>query len=191
MRHDRGLSAERAGTRAVAASRAGLTLLEVIAALAISALVLGAAGALIQSLADAEQRARQAMARAIDDLATERVVRSAVLAADLGGTAPLAWLSGPGEALVLKARCPTARGWSEPCALTFVPGDTLRVGLGTHQASMADWHVESLLLLQDASLGGLWVDRWLDSLRLPQAIGVVRRQAIGLDTVILRIGDRG
>ncbi len=166
-------------------------MLEVIVALAISTLLLGAAGALIQSIADSDRRTRQALEQAIGDRANERVLRAAVLAADLGGGAPLAWMSEPGGSLLLKTRCPTARGWSERCTLTLVPADSFRVSFGANRLTMGEWRVESILLLQDASLGGQWVDHWLDSVRLPLAIAVVRRHTSGVDTVILRIGDRG
>ena len=172
-------------------ARLGLTLLELVVSLTVSVLVLMAARGILSSLGDAASRVVRLAGQARDDLGGERVLRALAQGVDIQASGGLRY-GGAGDSLTFQAWCPTARGWLERCTVRLAIIERLSVRFGRQELLLGhEWKPTALLLLTAPNLGGVWTTTWTDTLRLPQAIGVVRRRPVGLDTMILRIGERG
>jgi prepilin-type N-terminal cleavage/methylation domain-containing protein len=173
------------------AERAGFTLIEVLVALSIGAVVLLSARTLLEGVSDHASATVRA-ARLVDVSAnTERTVRQVVgnvaLAPDLQPT----FVGTPTEA-TFESWCPSARGGLEPCRVRLFAqhGDTgaevhLSLSTGT-QLLVRRGTPGRLRYLAEAADGGHWYAEWNDVLSPPLAIGVLA----GPDTLFLRIGRR-
>jgi prepilin-type N-terminal cleavage/methylation domain-containing protein len=170
--------------------RRGFTLLEVLVALAISAVVMAGARGLLDALASSADGAVQ-HAHAVDDRANgARRVRDVVLRLSVQDDSAGAF-EGTSRDARFRTWCDAPGGWEEPCAatltasrageenaltLTLSTGDVVRLRAGAR-----DIH---LIYLASAELGGSWRDDWARSIVTPLAIGVV---ADG-DTALFRVG---
>lgn len=174
------------------ADRSGFTLIEVLVALVIGAVVLASARALIDGLADqataTSHAARVADRRANAELMAREVVGNLslapVTASSFSGT--------PREAL-FASWCPSARGDLERCDVRLFVRDrgavqdvVLDLSFGRQITLLESASSVRLRYLSDASAGGVWQSLWSVGVNTPLAVGVL---ADG-DTLLLRIGER-
>jgi prepilin-type N-terminal cleavage/methylation domain-containing protein len=175
------------------AGDAGFTLLEVIVALSLSALVLLGARMMLGRMADG------ADAIAISSANTDRAANEAALLRTLMGQVELppdstGGLQGDGRGARMSTWCEVPAGWQERCTATLgllrvdheqrlvleLPGQELHVirrGIAHGQ----------LIYLVSAASGGEWTDHWTSRVEVPLGIGIV----LDSDTLLLRIGERG
>jgi prepilin-type N-terminal cleavage/methylation domain-containing protein len=174
------------------ANRGGFTLIEVLVALVVGAIVLAGARALLDGLADhaaATVRAsRAADGGANAELTVRSVVGNLALAPDT-----LPSFAGSAREATFASWCPSARGGLEPCDAHLVVRDragmqdvVLTLSSGWEVVLLRDARDTRLRYLAEASSGGLWQSQWSAGMTTPVAIGVV---ADG-DTLLLRIGER-
>jgi prepilin-type N-terminal cleavage/methylation domain-containing protein len=174
--------------------RAGFTLLEVLVALLVGAIVLMACRALLVQLADGADATTRA-ARAEDLMAnTEREIRALFGQVEVGD-APDRLFNGDARGLRFSSWCPMPAGWLERCRASvslsqhgrdsvnlvayLSTGDTLLVPAGTGAGAF--------IYLSDSHQERRWFRSWERGSTAPWAVGVV----VGGDTTILRIGERG
>jgi prepilin-type N-terminal cleavage/methylation domain-containing protein len=174
--------------------RSGFTLLEVLIALGIGALVLMASRTLLTQVADGADATTRA-ARA-DDLTanTDQEIRALFGQVEVG-PAPDQQFSGDEHGVTFSSWCPAPAGWPERCSAMVTlakygrdsvdlvacvsTGDTLRVPIGVEPGAF--------IYLSDPHQEVRWLRSWGSGGTAPWAVGVV----VGRDTSILRIGERG
>ncbi|HEX2780180.1 MAG TPA: prepilin-type N-terminal cleavage/methylation domain-containing protein [Gemmatimonadaceae bacterium] len=173
--------------------RAGFTLLEVIVALAVSAVVVLGARMLAEQVGEAGRYVVAAATRADRDANGERMLRDLLLRLEVG-TSGAANFAGAADSAAFSSWCDVPRGWRERCNVSLVvhrgeARDTLRVrtSSGLDFAALDRPSPVSLRYLDDAGAGGRWFISWGAGITAPLAIGVVTPA----DTAILRIGERG
>lgn len=176
---------------------AGFTLLEVMVALVISALVLLGARALLQQVGGVGEDVAAASAVADAEANAERRLRDWMARVevpfDTSSTRDPGFV-GTAEGARFTTWCEVPDGWLERCraslglievggdhvlALSAEGGETIPVRRGFAEGT--------LLYLVDAGRGGRWLAGWQSDVSPPLAVGV----AMDGDTLILRIGDRG
>jgi len=172
--------------------RRGFTLIEVVVALAISALVILSGRTLLENLGDAADRVDRAARDGDADANGERLLRGLVGQIDVGGRG--ATFSGDEQSAEFTSWCQSPRGWRERCRITLtidagngsptltttLPGND---GVVLYRAR----HTLQLRYLVDPSAGGTWFIKWGDGLLAPRAIGVIADS----DTLIIRVGEQG
>lgn len=169
--------------------RKGMTLLEVIVALSISAMVVLVARELIASVAQASTRVelgrRAAAWRGNGDLLVRRLLASVPLVAD---SAPFA---GSERVVSFRSSCLSPGGWTEPCSVMLA---TLRSDSGALLLSFSGspepvvlrsgFHHAAFRYLANASGGGRWTAHWTEPDELPLAVGIL----VDADTTIVPVG---
>jgi prepilin-type N-terminal cleavage/methylation domain-containing protein len=182
-------------------SRAGFTLLEVMVALVVGAIVILGARALLDGLSLHAGRV-QTLARAADaDANLEHVLRTAVARGGIASDSAARFDGTPDRAR-FATWCDMPGGWQEPCDVQLAAerepaGSQFSVvlTLGAADAMRVSEHLDaaSLRYLASASGGGQWVERWEQAITPPLAIGLITRAAGAArpDTMILRLGERG
>lgn len=171
--------------------RPGFTLVEVLVALVIGAMVLAGARGLMEGLAD-HAAATVRVARVGDSIAnSERTVRQVVGNIALAPRLEPSFIGTPTQA-GFASWCPSVFGGLEACSahLLVVRSDTaaevvLALSTGM-RLSIGHGTTVRLRYLADAGAGGRWHARWDDVLTPPLAIGVLA----GTDTMLFRIGER-
>jgi len=171
--------------------RRGFTLVEVVVALGISAVVILAARMLLENLGNAADRVDRVAREGDDDANGERLLRALAGQIEVGTQGET--FSGDEQATQFTSWCQSPRGWRERCritlsveatnespALTATLPDNDRVVLYRAARSMR------LRYLVDASAGGTWFIKWGEGLLAPRSIGVI----VDSDTLIIPIGDR-
>lgn len=172
--------------------RPGFTLLELIVAIAVGAIVLLGARALADRLGDSASTigasSRSAAAAMHDDRELRAIVGQMEVATDgsvnFGGSATEAHFN---------SWCRVAAGWEEPCAVTLSVTSSQTSAVLVDATSGRPPTLDTiaagatLLYLARADGGGSWIRRWGDGVTVPIAIGI----ATPRDTTILRIGSRG
>jgi prepilin-type N-terminal cleavage/methylation domain-containing protein len=173
--------------------RSGFTLIEVVLAVGLSALVLVSARLLIERLGESAADIAFA-ARAADREANgERLLRSLVGNIEVG-TDDGRTFGGDRHEARFTTWCATPAGWQERCVVRLsteeaggayalvahLPGERLTT-LRTSSRPI------ELRYLSSARDGGTWLAGWDDGLAAPRAIGLV----VDSDIVVVRIGDRG
>jgi prepilin-type N-terminal cleavage/methylation domain-containing protein len=171
--------------------RAGFTLVELLVALSIGAVVLAGARTLLEGLAD-HATATVRAARSADTAGNaERLVRQVVsnvaLAPELQPT-----FTGTASEATFGSWCPAAWGGLESCRARLAirmdgaaPAVVLSLSTG-EEVALAHGAPARLRYLADAGNGGRWYAQWNDLLTPPLAVGVLA----GADTLLLRIGER-
>ena len=176
-------------------SRQGFTLIEVLVALTVSALVVLGAGSLISVAADnAEIIRREAFesARAANAVVIlRRLLRDVRTSED-----PADHVGGDEGSVRFASWCDSPAGWKEPCSLTlaFRPASdrtdlvliTSADAMITLRSGLRDGRI---LYLSDAARGGRWLRYWGASINVPPALGVVVQEDALTDTLILRLGE--
>ncbi|MFL5560834.1 MAG: prepilin-type N-terminal cleavage/methylation domain-containing protein [Gemmatimonadaceae bacterium] len=173
--------------------RAGFTLVEVMVALLISAVVLLGARVLLEQLGENASRTVAAAAYADEEANGEQVLRDLAGRLDVGTDAATQF-SGEANAARFGSWCDTPSGWEERCAValvvrddrsrsrlvaTFAPGDSITL--------LTRAQPIELRYLNDPRAGGRWFVSWGAGITAPLAVAVIS----GSDTMIVRIGERG
>lgn len=176
-------------------SQAGFTLLELMVALLVSAIVVGGARVLLVQVGDHSVAVSHAVADRERSVHAERLVRALAGRLEADPARGLVLVGEP-HAVRFNSWCEVPGGWIEPCVvvLAFMSAGTDGAQL-VLQAGTADplilWRGSEspvgLRYLQNARYGGVWLPRWQEVAASPQALAVVR----GGDTLIVRVGERG
>lgn len=174
----------------------GLTLIEVLVALVVTAAVVLTGRAIADQLASSSRTTSSVIdARLIEMSRAAELRRTFRLVATPIDTTMV--FEGGVDHMTLESRCTVARGWDEPCRCRL---RVERVGLPValvrtcsaarmHDTLVVDSSGITLRYLVDAGRGGQWLAEWGKSNTPPIAIGVVRTAS--RDTLIVRIGTRG
>jgi prepilin-type N-terminal cleavage/methylation domain-containing protein len=174
--------------------RTGFTLLEVLIALMIGAIVLAAARGLLVQIADgADATARAARA---DDLSanTDQEMRALFAQVELGDS-PDRQFNGDERSVTFSSWCAMPAGWMERCRVSVLlaPSGPEAIDLVAHLSTgdtlMVPMNARSgtFIYLSDPHQERRWFRSWERGSVAPWAVGVVA----GGDTTILRIGERG
>ncbi len=178
-------------------ARSGFTLIEVLVALIVGAIVLLGAHQVLAILADQSQSLASQAAEADRDANGERLLRGLVGQLELGspGTIPF---SGSPDSVRFSSWCETPSGWLERCQVSFwfvADGDheVLRAQLGGRPplVLIRGFTRGTFRYLQSAAAGGQWFQQWGTGITAPLGIGVVLLRGDEVDTMIVRIGARG
>lgn len=182
-------------------ARHGFTLIEVMLAIALSAMALTAATMLLLGLSDRARQIDALTEREDREGNAELLLRTTVRNLDLPRDTTRA-LEGTPEEVRFRSWCDGEFGWPVPCAVRLhvretSGGKALVLELGPDQPDGAPEAIAAggtviqlwaglgaagLLYLVDPGSGGRWTDRWSDR-TLPRALGVVG----DADTLILPI----
>lgn len=179
--------------RKPAASRAGFTLVEVMVALLVSAVVLLGARMLLEQLGENASRIIAAATRADADANGEQMLRDLAGRLEVG-TDRAAQFSGESDVARFGSWCDTPSGWQERCAVAIVVSDdhghsrlVATFAEGDSITLLTRLHPIELRYLDDPRAGGRWFVSWGAGITAPLALAVVS----GSDTMIVRIGERG
>lgn len=173
--------------------RGGFTLVEMMVALVISAIVVLGARMLLEQLGDSALRTVAAATRTDREANGERLLRELAGRLEVGTDASARFSGEPGIAR-FGSWCDVPSGWQERCtvALVVIP----RGGRSSLVATLASDDTVTLLVrdqpialryLDDSRAGGRWFTSWGAGITAPLAFAVIS----GGDTTIVRIGDRG
>lgn len=177
--------------------RSGFTLIEVLVALMVGAIVLLGAHQVLSILTDRSHALVGRAAQTDRKANGERMLRDLVGQLELGspGTIPF---SGSPDTVRFSSWCEAPSGWLERCAVTLsfaADGDheALRAQLGTSPPLdlVRDLHRGAFRYLESAAGGGQWFQKWGTGITAPLGIGVVLVRDDAVDTMLLRIGPRG
>ena len=180
--------------RAMRTRRAGFTLIEIVVAMTVGAIVLVGVRQAAVGVADLAH-ATLARARSVERAANgERLLRRLVaeMEPDSNSTGGLV---GDRSRAAFDAWCDAPAGWQERCKVTLaVDADSGSAASrlvvsstgGRTQVAIARDGELSLCYLLDARDGGRWRDDWDGRLALPLAVGVVS----ATDTLLVPVGVR-
>jgi prepilin-type N-terminal cleavage/methylation domain-containing protein len=174
-------------------SRRAFTLLEVLVALSIGAMIVLGARALADGLFVEAQRistsSKQADASANAERYLRRIVGQVQLRKDIGAT-----FRGVEWAAEFSSWCDSPRGSQERCRVSLIvehadnaPRLVMQSSIGERLVLVRATRSIELRYLTDPAAGGSWVKQWGEGLSAPTAIGVIQ----DADTLIIRIGERG
>lgn len=172
-------------------ARPGLTLVEVVVALALAGLVLLGARGVLESVADAADAVARGAALADGEANADRFVRGLFERLEVGVDEAHRFV-GREHALRFASWCAVPAGWQEPCTVT-VAVDSLRgvlalsLSTGEQVVLRRGFAHGALRYLGSAGGGGVWLAGWGAGITAPPAIAVV----VDGDTLVLRIGERG
>lgn len=177
--------------------RGGFTLLEVLVAVMIAAIVLLAADIVFEQLADS----RSVIARSAIKVDRER--NAAFTMVRWVAQVDVSPRSGPGAqprsfggndtSATFVSWCFAPGGWERECEVTLHVADDTNAAIvanaSTGESVQLTMHHKDAALryLLDARGGGHWLQSWGEGPTTPLAIGIVS----GADTLVLRIGARG
>jgi prepilin-type N-terminal cleavage/methylation domain-containing protein len=174
-------------------SRAGFTLIEIVVALVVSAIVLLGARAMLGEVGDDALRISAETARLDSDANGERALRALVRRLDLG-SGEASQFAGDPRQVSFSSWCDVPSGWQERCVVTL----TLEPHAGK-SAFVIRTSKGALLLVRDrvgmgelrylttVTGGGEWIRVWGAGITAPLAIGII----LDRDTLIAPIGERG
>lgn len=172
--------------------RPGFTLVEILVALVLSALVVLGARMLLEQLADSAHRTVTGAARDDRNANAEQLLRELTRRIEVG-TVGAVHFAGEPDSARFTSWCDVPAGWQERCIVRLrirrsPQGATLNLSAaGTPPQYIRAASDMELRYLDDASAGGRWFRSWGAGITAPIAIGLV---ADG-DTTVLRIGGRG
>jgi prepilin-type N-terminal cleavage/methylation domain-containing protein len=171
--------------------RTGFTLIEVLVALTIGAVVLLGARALLDGLSTsataALHGARAADARANGEWIARQVIGNMALAPDT-----ITSFAGSPREAVFSSWCPSTHGELEPCTVRLFIRGSATADLVLSRSGGSDVTVLTgvtnarLRYLSRADNGGAWQSEWRTAIDTPLAIGVTTDR----DTLLLRVGER-
>lgn len=174
-------------------ARPGFTLVEVMVALTVSAIVLLGARMLLEQLGDNASRTVAAAGRADGEANGERLLRDLAGRLEVG-TDGVAQFSGEATGTRFSSWCDVPSGWQERCAVTVaVRNEQERASLvatlagGDSIVVLSRTQPIELRYLDDPRAGGRWFTSWGAGITAPLAFAVIS----GRDTMIVRIGERG
>lgn len=173
-------------------SRRGMTLVELIVALVLSALVLGGARSLLATVSDAGTRMRRwSLARDDEALGLalfRRGLRTAVSREGAGGA-----FLGDASAMSFSARCSTGGGWDRPCRIDVrivERRDTATLiiteqGRSDRSGPFALGGLE-FRYIRVGPQGEEWLSAWTQAITRPAAVALLSRR----DTTVLQVAVR-
>lgn len=183
----------RSDSRPSASARGGFTLVEVVVALTLAAMLMLGARALFEQLGAHAEALVGAAGDADREANGDALLRALVGAAETSPD-PERRFDGTAEGVRFSTWCESPAGWLERCAATlgFVHADTARVlavavAGGDPIVLRRGFRDGRLIYLRNADDGGAWVPNWSSAVSTPLAVGVV----VDGDTAILRVGERG
>jgi prepilin-type N-terminal cleavage/methylation domain-containing protein len=172
----------------------GFTLVELVAALGLSALVLLGAQVLLGQLGESGARFAHEAADADATANGERVLRSLVRHAETGTDS--SWrFSGDAMSVRFTTSCLTSAGLLEPCHVRLIVGTAGDVATLTAVVSGSDtlrlWTrprggMAALRYYDAGSRDDAWLPEWPSSIALPAAVAIM----LSTDTLVLRAGGR-
>ena len=177
--------------------RSGFTLIEVLVALMVGAIVLLGAHRVLAILTDQSHALTRRAAQTDRDANGERMLRSLVGQLEIGspGTVPF---SGSPDSVRFSSWCAAPAGWLERCVVTLsfaADSDhaTLRARFGARPPLdlVRDFRRGTFRYLESAAAGGQWFQTWGTGITAPLGIGIVLVRDDSVDTMIVRIGSRG
>lgn len=159
--------------------RKGAMLLEVILALAITALVLAGGGTALRTIALLGKNVRRVETNEQQDRAHEALLRRIGRLANRDNATE--FFLGSSTAVAFPSSCVTSRGWDEPCRVTIDAADksndsntaAFRVTISDGNSFGFAKGAGSIRYLADARNGGIWLSAWPDSTTFPRAIELV------------------
>jgi prepilin-type N-terminal cleavage/methylation domain-containing protein len=171
----------------------GFTLIEVMVALVVSAIVLLGARAMLGEVGDAAARISVEGARLDANANAEHALRALVRNLYLG-YANEAVFAGDARQVTFVSWCDTPSGGQERCKVALsiekrIGGDALVVHTSRSDAIVVRDRVRtgSLRYLTTVYRGGEWIRSWGAGITAPLAIGII----LDTDTLIVPIGERG
>lgn len=174
-------------------ARVGFTLVEVMVALVVGALVLLGARAMLEALGGDAQTVARVAAQADREANGVRLLRELAGRLEVGTDQSGPFAGGP-LATTFTSWCDVPAGWQERCRVTLRLERTPRgVGLvaaidGARPVLLLDgYHTGALRYLASAAHGGQWFQTWGEGITAPIAIGII----LDADTTLVPIGARG
>lgn len=178
--------------------RPGFTLVEILVAMTLAAVVLLGADIVYEQLADGSHAL--AIATRADDASRtgDLLVRQLVRQVDVSPVAsevPGRTFSGDSLSARFTSWCMRPGGWTTECQVflqvmrdsTAGSAVAAMTSTGDTAAIRANAPVAALRYLLDARNGGTWLVTWGQGPNVPLAIAIVS----GRDTTVLRVGERG
>jgi len=172
--------------------RRGMTLIEIVAAIAIAGFVVASGAALLDQVNDAGARIAAAAASTARTGNGQRLFRELLARAEASVDTNDRFRADSGSVAYL-TRCPNAFGWTEPChvrlAMDYRADSTDIVavfGDGREITVRAQAKRAEFRFLDLTHLDSMWARVWTTSATLPDAIAVVS----GTDTVVFPVGPR-
>ncbi len=173
-------------------NRRGFTLVEMLVALTLGAVVLMGARGLLDSLG-AQASAVLRSAQAANSRANADDLLRRALADLIVGNDSLTSFDGGESGFTFRGSCDTPHGWREPCdvrvaterqngelGILLWQGDSSSIEL---RRGLARASVRYLLTAEE---GGHWTNDWRNTVMLPRAVSLIADD----DTIIMRIGER-
>ncbi|MBA2684456.1 MAG: prepilin-type N-terminal cleavage/methylation domain-containing protein [Gemmatimonadaceae bacterium] len=173
--------------------RRAFTLIEIIVAMSISAMLLVGARAMLGEVGDDALRIGAEAVLRDHDANSERYFRALVGRVELGGGSEHEFAGEPLRA-TFSSWCDTPGGWQERCRVVMsVERRNNRIAvvarptIGPAVVLRDSAQRGALRYLITAEGGGSWLQIWGAGITAPLAIGVI----VDADTLIIPIGDRG
>jgi len=175
--------------------RAGFTLIEVVVALVVSAIVMLGARAMLAEVGDDALRISTETQRLDSAANGERTLRALVRQLDLN-SGEASQFAGDPQQVSFSSWCDVPGGWREHCAVTLSldpragAGNSalvIRTSKGAALVVRDNIGVGELRYLTTVTGGGEWIRVWGAGITAPLAIGII----LDSDTLIVPIGERG
>lgn len=175
----------------------GFTVIEVLVALVVGAMVLLGAHRILSILSDQAHVLTRHAAEVDQNANGERMLRDLVGQLEVGspGTIPFA---GSADTVQFSSWCASPAGWLEQCQVTLsfaVRGEQevlrAQLGAGQHFDLIQGFSAGAFRYLESAAAGGQWFQRWGAGITSPLGIGVLLARGDTVDTMLVRIGPRG
>ena len=174
------------------ASKGGFTLLEVMVALVITAIVLLGGRTIVEQVGASAEHIAGTAADVDREANGDRLLRALIARASL--PEPEHEFMGAAVGTRFTSWCEVPAGWLERCRISLgilqARGSgvlALQIDGGAVVVVRHGFRAGHFLYLLDPAHGGKWVSEWNSSVTTPMAVGVV----LDGDTAILRLGERG
>jgi prepilin-type N-terminal cleavage/methylation domain-containing protein len=172
---------------------AGFTLIEVVVALVVSAIVMLGARAVLGEVGDEALRISAEAQRLDAEANGERTLRALVRQLDLGSDEASQFAGDPRQ-VSFASWCDVSSGWQERCAVTLTlearertNALVIRTSKGTAIVVRDRIATGELRYLTTVTGAGEWIRVWGAGITAPLAIAVI----LDGDTLIVPIGERG
>jgi prepilin-type N-terminal cleavage/methylation domain-containing protein len=171
----------------------GFTLIEIVVALVVSAIVMLGARAMLGEVGDDALRISAETRRLDSEANGERSLRALVRQLDLN-SGDLSQFAGDPRRVSFSSWCDVPSGWQERCAVTLTlerragaNALVIRTSKGGALVVRDRVGAGELRYLTTVTSGGEWIRVWGAGITAPLAIGVI----LDGDTLIVPIGERG